>query len=363
MRLLSNADVAELCDMRLALDALRAGYADLAAGTATYGPRIDYYAPSRHPEEYHQWGSMVGASAETGVIAVRMKSDIASWPQGRTQEKYCGQPGTFCGLIMLFRSSDGLPVAMIHDGLLQHLRVGAAAGIGVEQLARPDADTLALLGSGGMAWTFLEAIAAVRRLREVRVFSPTQAHREDFAARARQALGLKVEPVADPEQAVRGAAVVATATDSMQPTFDPAWVSNGAHITCVTRRELSEQLLARADRVVQLGYNTVPFGAPIPMMEWGVGGIAAYLAGTLEQRQNVPRSKGPERGQYPTLLEVTRGTAAGRTSPTEVTLFITTGTQGLQFAAVAGRVWQQAEQRPDLGRELPTEWFLQDIRD
>jgi ornithine cyclodeaminase/alanine dehydrogenase-like protein (mu-crystallin family) len=229
-------------------------------------------------------------------------------------------------------------------------------------MARPDADVLGLIGSGGMARTYLEAIAEVRRLREVRVYSPTAANRERFARAAADELGLPIRAVDSAEEAVRGAGIVATATDSMSATFDPAWLAPGTHVTCVTRRELSPELLDRADRVLQLGVNTVPYGTPVPGMEWKAGGIASYVAGQPHERARIPSSRNRETGVYPTLTDVHRGLAQARASEDEVTLFVTTGTQGLQFAAVGGRVWQLA-QEAGLGHPFPTEWFLQDIRD
>ncbi len=202
----------------------------------------------------------------------------------------------------------------------------------------------------------------MRPLCRVRVHSTTPANRERFAARARAELGLDVQAVDTAEEAVRDAAVVATATDSMTPTFDPAWLAPGTHVTCVTRRELSRELVARADRVLQLGINTVPAGTPVPGMEWKAGGIAAYVSGQPHERERIPSSSGRETGRFPTLTDLHRGRTEGRTSPDEITLFVTTGTQGLQFAAVGGHVWRLARER-DLGMPFPTEWFLQDIRD
>jgi alanine dehydrogenase len=239
MRLLTNADVARVLDMAGAIAALRTGYADLARGDAAFIPRIDLYAPTGREDDYYQWGSMTGACRSYGVVATRIKSDVVSWPAGRTQEKYCIRPGLYSGIILLYAITDGEPLALLQDGYLQHVRVGAAAGIGADAMARPDADTLGLLGSGGMARSYLEAIAAVRALKDVRVFSPTQGNREAFAALAREQLGLEVRAVGSAQEAVEGAAIVATATDAMGPTFDPAWVGAGAHVTCVTRRELS----------------------------------------------------------------------------------------------------------------------------
>jgi alanine dehydrogenase len=362
MRLLTNADVAAVLDMRGGIAALRTGYDDLARGDAAFVPRIDLYAPTGRDDDYYQWGSMSGACRSYGVVAVRIKSDIVSWPAGRTSEKYCIEPGTYSGIILLYDITNGEPLALLQDGYLQHVRVGAAAGIGADLMARPDADTLGLIGSGGMARSYLEAIAQVRSLESVRVYSTTPANRERFAADAREELGLPVQAVDSAQEAVTGASIVATATDSMTPTFDPAWISAGAHVTCVTRRELSTELIARADRVLQLGINTVPRGTPVPGMEWKAGGIAAYVSGQPHERARIPSSSGRETGVYPTLTDVHLGRAQGRASRDEVTLFVTTGTQGLQFAAVGGHVWQQARVR-GIGTPFPTEWFLQDIRD
>jgi ornithine cyclodeaminase/alanine dehydrogenase-like protein (mu-crystallin family) len=305
---------------------------------------------------------MAGACRSYGVVAVRIKSDVTSWPAGRTSEKYCVEPGTYSGIILLYSITNGEPLALLQDGYLQHVRVGAAAGIGADLMARKDADTLGLIGSGGMARTYLEAIAEVRPLREVRIYSTTPANRERFSAQAREELGLDVRAVDSAEEAVRGASIVATATDAMSATFDPVWVAPGTHVTCVTRRELSPELVSRADRTLQLGINTVPHGTPVPGMEWKAGGIASYVSGRPEERARIPSSKAAQTGVFPTLADVHRGRAQARTSDEEVTLFVTTGTQGLQFAAVGGHVWQQARDR-QLGTPFPTDWFLQDIRD
>jgi len=264
MRLLTNADVASVLTMREGIAALRTGYDDLARGDAAFIPRIDLCAPTGRDDDYYQWGSMAGACRSYGVVAVRIKSDIASWPQGGTQEKYRVEPGTYSGIILLYSITNGEPVALLQDGYLQHVRVGAAAGIGVDAMARPEAGTLGLIGSGGMARSFLEAIAEVRPLSSVRVYSTTPENRERFAAVARDDLGLDVRAVGSAQEAVQGAGIVATATDSMTATFDPAWLDPGTHVTCVTRRELSPELVARADRVVQLGINTIPYGVRTP---------------------------------------------------------------------------------------------------
>ncbi len=362
MRLLDNSDVKAVLDIHEGIEALRQGYADLSIGDAAYVPRIDLYAPTGREDDYYQWGSMSGACRSFGVAAVRIKSDVSSWPAGRTQEKYCVKPGTYCGLILLFSIVDGAPLAIIQDGYLQHIRVGAAAGIGVDVLARSDATDLGLIGSGGMAATYLDAIADVRPLSRVRVYSPNEQNRQTFVDAARRRHRFEITGVDSAKEAVDGAAIVATATDSMVATFDPSWLAPGTHVVCVTRRELSDELIERADLVLQLGTNTIPFGTPVPDMQWKAGGIASYVSGNPNEQSRIPSSKSREVGVFPTLSELYRGEVAGRTSEYQVTLLINTGTQGVQFASVGARVFQLAEER-NLGRVLPTEWFLQDIRD
>jgi ornithine cyclodeaminase/alanine dehydrogenase-like protein (mu-crystallin family) len=362
MRYLTNADVQSVLDMPATIEALRRGYADLARGDATYIPRIDLYAPTGRDEDYYRWGSMTGYCRSQDVVACRIKSDVVSWPDGATEEKYCLAPGTYSGIILLYRATTGEPLAILQDGYLQHMRVGASAGLGADLLARSDASTIGIVGSGGMARAYLEAIAHVRSLRTGQVYSPTPAHRERFAAEMAERHDVRLVPADCAEDAVRGADIVITATDAMVPTFDAAALTPGAHVTCVTRRELSQALLERADVIVQLGVATIPPGASVPDLEWPRGGMASYVAGRSDERARIPPGRAEERGAYPLLVDVTTGRHPGRTSADQITLFVNTGTQGLQFAAVAGLTHALAR-AAGRGQELPTSWFLQDIRD
>jgi alanine dehydrogenase len=362
MLYISNDDVHAVFDTKTCLDALRAGYEDLARGDAAYIPRIDIHAPTGRDDDYYRWGSMTGVCRSMGVVATRIKSDVVSWPGGQTEEKYCIEPGTYSGIILLYAIKDGEPLALINDGILQHMRVGGSAGLGVEALAREDAATLAMMGSGGMAETYLEAIAAVRPLNVVKVYSPNREHREAYAREMARRLEIEVLPVDSPVDAVRGSDIVSTATDSMSPTFDAAWVEPGAHITCVSRRELDKAIMGRADVIVQLGESTIPADSNVPGLEWTYGGVASYITGQPEERKRLPSAAHVERGEYTALIDLQTGRATGRTSRDQVTLFINGGTQGLQFAAVAGRTYQLAKER-GFGKPMPIEWFLQDIRD
>src|SRR5207248_11672159 len=130
-----NDDVAKVLDMRLCLDALDGVFAEMARGEAVGMGRIDVYVPSgRETAPYYRSAVMTGGSKRDGFVCARMLSDMVAWPReyGQMREKkYARAPGTFCGLLFLFSAGDATPVAMITDGLLQHIRVGGGAGLGV----------------------------------------------------------------------------------------------------------------------------------------------------------------------------------------------------------------------------------------
>ncbi len=92
---------------------------------------------------------MEGVCRTHGAFAIRMKSDVVCWTEGKNEQKYAIQPGTYCGLIMLFSIRNGEPLAIINDGVLQHMRVGGKAGLGVKYLSRPDSSVAGSIGSGG----------------------------------------------------------------------------------------------------------------------------------------------------------------------------------------------------------------------
>lgn len=146
--LISNRDAEQVLTIRECLESIEAAVKEYYDGDATCRPRTDVWAPAGDPNGYYQWGSMEGTSRRFSVFATRIKSDIAYWVAGKegvsTQEKYCQRPGKFCGLILLFSLENGEPLAIMNDGFIQHLRVGATAGLGAKHLAREDATTVAI---------------------------------------------------------------------------------------------------------------------------------------------------------------------------------------------------------------------------
>jgi ornithine cyclodeaminase/alanine dehydrogenase-like protein (mu-crystallin family) len=367
MVLFIHNDVVErVLSMTDCIQVQESAFKALEAGGAVHRPRIDMYAPTKRADGYYRWGTMEGWY--DGVFAIRMKSDVITWPQtgngAWTEEKYCLQPGTFCGIIMLFSSKNGEPLAMINDGVLQHMRVGGAAGIGAKHLARANAESVGMLGSGGMARTFLEAFCAVRPIKHCKVFSPTKKNREDFASEMKEKLGIEITPVDSAREAVLGADILSTATDSMTPTFEAGWLEPGMHIAMLGPCEISPQVEARCHVKIRQGIG----GLKMPVtdrirMEVGMSPIA-WIAGTPEEMHRLPRRTPGSGfgGEYPDFCDLLYGRTKGRTSDEQITFYHNMGNQGLQFAAVGGLVLQKVCEL-GLGRSLPTSWFVQDIRD
>src|ERR1700687_5330316 len=129
--IINNEDVSKLLTMDDTIAVLEAAYLDLAAREAVCRPRIDIRIPTKDPAKNYQWGTMEGGST-SGYFAIRMKSDVVYEKRdgnGVTEEKYSSRPGLFCGLILLTSIETGEPLALLNDGVLQHMRVGADGAI------------------------------------------------------------------------------------------------------------------------------------------------------------------------------------------------------------------------------------------
>ncbi len=364
MLMINNDVVAQVLSMRECIEVQETAFAGLLEGKAIFRPRIDTYVPCDREDGYYRFGTVEGSSG--GYYAVRLKSDIVHWPVGAdgsvSENKYCVQPGTFCGLVILYSSGNGEPLAIMNDGHLQHMRVGGAAGIGTRLLARKNAATVGMLGSGGMARTFLEAYCAVRPIRTVKVFSRSPDNRGRFADEMSQRLGIAVTAVDSAREAVRGADILSTCTDSIKPTIEPEWLEPGMHVVNLGPHEVSAAVAARFDVKVQQGNE----GLPLPesaMYRKGIGGsLGAFVMGTEAQQQRLPRAtKDLKLAAWPVYTDILCGKAPGRTHNDQITHYRTIGNWGVQFSSVGGLVYHKAK-AAGLGRELPTEWFLQDIR-
>ena len=378
MLIINNELVSQLLTMEDCIRVQEEAFRKLPTGGAIHRPRIDLYFPCQREDGYFRWGTMEGAN--DGYFAIRMKSDIITWPRDAagnwTEEKFCRESGTYCGLILLVSTRNAEPLAFINDGVLQHMRVAGGAAIGAKYLSRTDSRVVGMLGSGGMARAYLEAFKCVRDIKLCKVISPSAAHREAFAREMSQRLAIEVRAVADPREAVRGADILSSCTDSMQPVYDADWIEKGMHVTNLGRREMPDTAMERMDVVVRQGTAGLQMRESERFQAERGLSPAAYLGGTAEEMKRIPQ-KNPQPGfggdspefmdrgkggDKPDFADLVSGKCQGRISRDQVTFYRNVGNQGLQFSSVGGFVYAQAR-KLGKGREIPTDWFLQDIRD
>ena len=365
---LSNADVAKVLTVDDTIAALEASYRGLGTADTVCRPRIDIRIPTSVEGREYQWGTMEGGSTG-GYFAIRMKSDVISeraTERGVTEEKYCVKPGLYCGLVFLTSIENGEPLALVNDGVLQHMRVGADGAIGVKHLAREDVRVVGMLGSGGMAHSHVEAFLRVRPgIERLQVFSPTPAHREAFAAEMAAVHGIEAVACDTPEAVYENADLVAALTNSKVPVLDGTRLAPGTHVINIGGGGVPDAAtLDRIDVYLRFGSTPAPAGRPeLALHDEHLTWQARPDRARGRVRKSGKRGHGilpPER--MVTLAELLDGTRAGRTTREQVTYSERGNLQGAQFFAVAARVYERAK-AAGLGREIPTEWFLQDIRD
>jgi len=364
MLLINNEVVAQTLTMDMTLSALEQSYLDVAEGRGICRPRIDIGIPTSDPTKLYRWGTMEGGSTR-GYFAIRMKSDIIHYetaPDGtRTQEKYCSKPGLFCGLIFLTDIQSGRPLALINDGVLQHMRVGGDGGIGVKYMARPDAEVVGMLGSGGMAETHMKSFTSVRNIRKLQIYSPTKANREEFGRKMAETYGIEVKLCDQPEQIYEGADIVAALTDATRPVLNGSLLEPGTHVVNVGGGGLPDQgTMDRVDVYLRFG------DAPRPRGHEGSWPLDdEYLTWRIGDNEG-KGEKGRAHGvmladKRVTLADLATGRSEGRTTDNQITWSERGNMQGAQFHSVAGATYE-AVQQAGLGHFLPDEWFLQTVR-
>lgn len=298
---IDEAQVRARLPMALALDAVERALRARAAGRAHDFPR--------HPMRFAEGSLRVLAASAQDLGLVAYKATFATGTaSGR-------------GYLSVIDARTGDLRAVVESVCLSRMRTGAASGVATRALARADATRLGLIGTGSQALAQIEAVCAVRAIREVRVFGRNVARTREFCAQARAVVGVPVSPVGEPRAAVRGADIVTLITSAREPVIDGAWLEPGMHINAagsnaMDRRELGVDAIERCDRIVVDARD-------VARQECGD-------LGPLVERGTLAWDDLPELG------EVLVGRAAGRTGADEITLYESHG-MGVQdlFAAHA----------------------------
>ena len=312
---LNETTVRQLLTMPLAIAAVEDAHRDLSRGNAVDIPRQRTRLP--------QTTLHILQGALPGADAIGYKA----YTSNRSGVRF---------LVHVFSAATGMLRVVLEADFLGMMRTGAASGVATRWLARPDASVLGVFGSGWQAEGHIEAVAAVRSLTRVKVFSRNAERLAAFCARMSERLQIEVAAAASPEETVRGSDIVSTITTSATPLFAADWLSPGTHINAagsnsLIRREIGEDVLRRCQPIVVDSVDTAlkEAGDLLPLFE----------KGRANERQLVE------------LGEVIVGRHAGRSSADQITLFESQG-MAIQDIALAVRIEALAREN-GLGVELP----------
>ncbi|MGQ0569444.1 MAG: ornithine cyclodeaminase family protein [Armatimonadota bacterium] len=287
--LIREADVATLLTMDEVLAAVEEGFRVLGEGQATNQSRRRSITSSGTLHVMH------AAVPSMGMMGVKA---YATTPRG----------ARFLGI--LFRLEDGEAVAIVEADRLGQIRTGAASGVATRYLARPESGALGVIGTGWQALSQVQAIARVRPIALVKVYSRSQERREAFARDMVKDLAAEVVPVESAQDAVAGMDIVVTATSAREPVLSGAWLRPGMHVNAIgsnaaSRQEIDAEAVRRSEMIV------------VDSLEQ-----ARIECGDLL----VPDRAGePVWDRVSELAPIVAGKAPGRTQPNQITLFESQG--------------------------------------
>jgi len=313
--LLTEADVTALLPMPLALEAVEEVFRWQGEGKLTNRPRVRLPVPGGLLQV------MPAAVPEARVMGLKAYATV------RGQAKF---------VVLLFSAESGALLAVIEADRLGQMRTGAASGVATKYLARPDADRVGCYGTGWQARSQLEAVCAVRRVREVRVYGRDPERRARFAEEMSATLGVPVTPADRPEAVAREASILITITGSKTPVLEGRWIMPGAHVNAagsnaLQRAELDVEAVRRASLVVT---------DSLEQARLECGDLVAPIEQGVLRWEDVHE-----------LGEVVAGKRPGRRGPDDVTLFESQGV-AMEDVAVAARLVARARER-QTGREIP----------
>jgi ornithine cyclodeaminase/alanine dehydrogenase-like protein (mu-crystallin family) len=349
--ILSNDDVEKAFSVRECLDVMEESYREQAASRAVNRPTCHSYLPHSLPNSTYSFKSVDGGVGKYGVLALRVTSDIVQEQEMhgtvRLEKVPLAGKGLFVGLVQLFSAVTGELLAIMPDGLIQQTRVGVTSALGMKFMARKNSRVLGLIGSGGQARAHYRYMTAVMPIKKVKVFSPNPEHRKAFVDEMAAETGVPGEPVNSAAEATRDCDVICSATNSSRPVIKLEWLTPGVHYNSIREFETDLAVLEKCD-VIAIHTN--------------FGGIQHYQPpGIVEDMPGVRREKPRDWTKYPEICDIIAGKVPGRTNDKQITFFLNNVGTGVQFAAMGYCAYKAAKEQ-GMGHEIPSEWFMQDIK-
>jgi ornithine cyclodeaminase/alanine dehydrogenase-like protein (mu-crystallin family) len=351
--IITDDDVKRLLPMADCIEAMRVAFRDFANGVAVNRPRMRYLAQHPDPERKYLANVHVGAVPSYGIACVRAGSQIIKPPSAKVDRRLYENPKAFnWGIVILYSIETAEPLALMHEFQLSGMRVGATTGAAVDAIARKDAATLGLFGTGKQAHAALEAIACVRPIKRVHVYSPSVEHRTAFV-RDMARDGMEVIAVTDAKAAVAGADIVCCATTSMKPVFDGDWLEDGQLVVSIAnsdvtnkRSEVDRRTYERATAIIVNDWETVVDNEQTELLDPIKEGVI---------RDDQVHELGDLLTGKVTITQPPRGAA-----DKGIIYFKNNSGLAIQFAAAGGIIYKRAIQQGN-NKTIPTEWLGSDL--
>lgn len=313
IRILTAKDVRRALPMGAAIMGMKEAYRQLSAGEATQPLRNHIEMAGENGVALFMPAAMRGDSADTaGSLAVKVASVFRENP-------IRGLPLVHA-LVLVLEAASGRPLALLEGGTLTAIRTGAGSGAATDLLARHDAATVAIFGSGVQARTQLQAVCTVRTIKRVWVYNRTRSKAEVFVAemRGHGPIPRELLVAASPKQALDGADIVCTATTSSRPVFDGSDLHPGMHINAVgsfspDMQEVDAETIRRALVVVDSHEGALAEAGDL---------IVPIRTGVIAKDHI-----------HAELGEIVAGEKPGRTTPEQITIFKSCGVAVQDVAA------------------------------
>ena len=312
--IVNGSEVRELLTMPECIDVMSDALAALARGDAILPLRPILWLP----ESAGALGMMPAYLGNIQSVGLKV---VTVFP-GNHGTKYDSHQGA----VLLFETGYGQLLSIMDASSITAIRTAAVSGLATRLLARENADTLAILGSGVQARTHLEAMLAVRQVKHVRVWSRNADHVSKFVEREAKRVSIEVIASRSAEDAVRDVDIICTTTSSSEPVLQGEWIASGAHINAVGSsvafaRELDTRAVANARLYVDRRESTLSESGDF---------VIAKKEGAIDDSHIVGE-----------IGDVILGKVKGRQSPDEITLFKSLGL-AVEDLAAADHIYKKA---------------------
>jgi ornithine cyclodeaminase len=324
MLILNRLQVEALLDVDALIDALASAMADLSAGRASVPDRVAALVPEHE-------GFLAAMPGFVPSAKVLMSKLVSLFPHNAGT----GLP-THQAVIVAFDPDTGQPVALLDGTAITAIRTGACSALSARLLARPDADVLAILGTGVQARSHARAMCRVMPIRQIRVAGRDYAKAAALAAELSDTLQTDAQAVETYREALQGAGIACATTHAAEPVIRRAWLTAGVHVTSVGYggREIDDATVADALVCVESRRSAL---APFPS---GSNDLLMPIRDGVITADHV----------HAELGELVAGIKPGRNSPDQITLYKSVGV-AVQDAAAAALVLVAAHKQ-GIGEEI-----------